>query len=169
VESGQHARKALIQLSMAKGATPAAAADAFIDQYSAAVKRRDATTVHGFPAAVVESELTTQDGTLAVLAYFIKKDAQVFVMYGITTPDEYPGRGSQFTAVMTGFAPVTDPAVLGKKPRRLKIVSAPTSGTMASVLRALGAGDDMLSELAVLNGRAREAQVRSGELIKIVQ
>ena len=70
---------------------------------------------------------------------------------------------------MEGFDGVRDRAVLNKKPRRVRIERARSSGNLSAVLRGLGTKEEMLSELAVLNGRGLEDRVRKGDWVKVVR
>ena len=66
------------------------------------------------------------------------------------------------------FKTVTDPAVLARKPMRVRIRQAPKAGTLRSTLLALGAADKDLEDLAILNGRELSIQVSAGTHIKTV-
>ena len=59
-------------------------------------------------------------------------------------------------------------AILDIQPHRVKIVRAPSSGDVATVLAGLGVPEDDLQEIANLNGRALDDQVELGDWLKIV-
>ena len=161
-------KNAMILFTLGKKPTPGEEADDFVSKNQATVHRRETATVHGFSALILESTDPSQNDTLRVLSYFIKKDSNLYVFHGFTAPADFSNHVGALTRVMSGFEQVRDQAVLDKQPRRLTIKPAPTSGSYSSVLKAMGAKEDLLKELAVLNGGTLEDRVEKGSMIKVV-
>ncbi|MEJ2720959.1 MAG: hypothetical protein P8181_07430 [bacterium] len=69
---------------------------------------------------------------------------------------------------MSGFDNVQDRSVLDKKPQRIRVRPAPVSGSIETVLRQMGTKEDMLRELAVLNGKTLSDPVKAGVWLKTV-
>ncbi|NIO28678.1 MAG: M48 family metalloprotease [Candidatus Latescibacteria bacterium] len=162
-------KKAAIQLTLGKSANPQQEADDFAAKNEATVKRRVSTTVHGFPATVLQTSVMDGDKELRVLSYFILKDQKVYIFHGFTTAELYGDYFPVFTQVMSGFDELQDHAALNKKPSVLRIEQAPKSGDLATVLGALGVDQDMWLELALLNGMTLSDRVQKGEWVKIVK
>jgi predicted Zn-dependent protease len=160
---------AYIQLTLGRAETAAATADAFIKNSGVEVVSRGAKKIHGFAAVVVVSNLTTDDGILRVVSYFIEKAPGVYEFHGITAAADFGKYEKSFREVMEGFREVTDPAALNKQPQRLRIAQAPSSGTMRSALQALGVESGMHDELSILNGLKPDEPVEKGYWIKIVE
>jgi predicted Zn-dependent protease len=165
---GSPDKKAVIQLTLGKEDSPALEAEKFAGGDGVSVVNRRNTTVHGFSAVVLETRIDTQDGALGVLSYFIEKDDYIFVFHGYALAEVYASYTQSFVSVMNGFEQVRDRAVLEKKPNRLRVRQATTSGSLGTVLRQMGMGDDMLEELAVVNGMKVSDPVQSGDWIKTV-
>lgn len=160
-------KKAAVQLTLGKSSSPATEVDEFVSKTGVTVQRKNQTSVNGFSAILVESSIAG-DEPLQILSSFISKDGKVFIFHGFTSPKLYASYSGSFRSTMMGFKKASDPAVLNKKPARLSIQRAPKSGTLASVLAALGTKQDMREELALINGMSLEDQVQQGDWIKIV-
>jgi predicted Zn-dependent protease len=99
----------------------------------------------------------------------LRKDDHTFVFHGVTASTDYAAQKATLVGVMDGFARVTDPGVLNKQPVRLRIERAPSSGTARAVLRALGAPEDKIDELALINGKKADDRVEKGTWMKLVR
>lgn len=158
-----------IQFTLSAASEPQQAASDFIGKMKATVLRRESTRVHGMPAFLLETKVETDRALLQVLSCFIEKQQKVYVLHGFTTPAMFSTFTQTFTAVMTDFDELRNPAALNKKPQRVHIVVAPHSGDLSSVLRAFNMKEEALKELAVLNGRQLEDQVAKGDYLKVVK
>lgn len=161
-------KQAAVKLTLGRTASPDTEADGFVEANNATVRRRVTTTVNGFPTTIVESSVASESGDLGVLSYFIKKDDNVYAFHGFTTADLFSSYLASFTQVMESFQSVTDPAVLNKKPMRVRIKRAPQSGRLSSVLSAMGVEQDMVSAVALLNGIVPDESVDQGDWLKVV-
>jgi len=161
-------KKALIQLRLAQGDSPAAAADAFISKNQVAVQTRESETIHGFPAVVVTSTGESEGMKIGIQSCFIQKDANVYAFHGYAESAAFSGYTAAFSQVWRGFEEARDPKVLGKKPSRLHVKQASKAGDLSSVLRGLGTPEKMLEDVAILNGRALTDRVEKGEWVKVV-
>ena len=162
-------KDAFVQMTMAKTESPGAAADQFIKDSGANVISRGNQTIDGLEAVVVTSDLVSQENTLRLQSYFVEMKPRVFVFHGVTTPADFSKYQAKLTSVPEGFRSVTDEGVLGRQPARLRIAQAPRSTTVAEALRQLGARDDMLDALALLNGMSPQEQVEAGYWLKLVE
>jgi predicted Zn-dependent protease len=165
---GSPDKKAVIQLTLGKADSPALQAQEFAAGDGVTVVARRNTTVHGFSAVVMETRIATEDGSLAVLSYFIEKDDHVFVFHGFTAAEDYAGHSQTFVTVMNGFDRVRDRSVIEKKPRRLRVRKATTSGSLVAVLKQMGTTEDKLAELAIVNGMNLSDPVQAGDWMKTV-
>ena len=162
-------QSAFVQLKLSPAAAPGVAADEFVKNSDATVLSRGNKRVHGHDAVVLTSGVQTENGELRVVSYFIGKQTTVYVFHGITSTADFDKFENPLKSVMEGFQNVTDPAVLNKQPRRLGIVQTKQSGTMRAALRAAGASDAMVDELALLNGMSPDDRVEKGYWLKVVK
>jgi predicted Zn-dependent protease len=161
-------KKAVMQLRLAQGDSPDAAADAFVSKNQLTVQSRRPEKIHGFSAVVVTSTGESEGMKLGIQSCFIQKDASVFVFHGYAELAVFAGYTDEFGRVSRGFEEARDPKVLGKKPSKVRVKQAPTSGELSGVLRALGTPDKLLEDTAIMNGRALSDRVEKGEWLKIV-
>ena len=133
------------------------------------------TTVNGLPAVATLSEQksqnpqTGQTQILRILSYFIEYQDKVYVFHGLSTETDFGSYLKLFESTMMGFNRVTNPSVLNKEPRRIRVVQVQRNGTLSDVLRNFNVPQDQMNELALLNNLELTDQVQAGELIKIIQ
>jgi predicted Zn-dependent protease len=161
-------QEAFVQMTLAKAESPDGAADQFIKESGAGIVSRGRKTIHGFEAVVVTSDLVSKENTLRLMSYFIEKKPHVYVFHCVTMPVDFSKYQARLSSVPEGFRSVTDEAILSRQPARLKIAQAPRSTTVADALRQLGASDEMVDELALLNGMTAQERVEAGYWLKLV-
>jgi predicted Zn-dependent protease len=96
----------IILFSVERGASPEAVARQFIAKSKARVIRFDRIAVNGLPAHRVISHMTTQQGAIRVMSYFIDKDGRIYVFHGFTSQPLFQSYASVFANTMGGFKPV---------------------------------------------------------------
>jgi predicted Zn-dependent protease len=160
---------AFVQMTLGKAETATAAADQFIKDSGATVVSRGSQTINGFDAVVTVSDLASQDQTLRLKSYFIEKTPHVYVFHGVTTQSDYAKYENLLASVPEGFRKVTAQNVLDRQPDRLSIARAPRSTTVSAALRELGANEEKLAELALLNGMRTDDRVEKGYWLKLVK
>ena len=160
--------KAIIQMTLTEAATATDAGQEFVKKNGVTVLSRRSNTLNGFPAHILVSEKTDEDGSIKIQSYFIDRGGKIYVFHGYCSPVDFDANAGTFELVMGGYKKVTDQGVLNVKPRRLRIREAPHSGSMSSVLTALGAEQGKVGDLAILNGRRPNDVVEKGALIKVV-
>lgn len=160
--------EAVVVLTTANGVTPDAAASQFQNQEGVQTIEKNSTTVNGFSAVRLRTNVQTEDGTLGVLSYFIRKDQLVYVFHGYTTSDRFGTYSSTFENIFTNFRRITDAGVLAVQPFRLDVFAAPRTDAFSSLVQVRsGTGLD-LNGLAILNQRQTGEQVTQGEHLKQV-
>lgn len=156
----------------AKGSTPSAAADAFLQQNGVKLLERRNVIVAGGGGVRTLARIEQAQGSQIVLSTFFTHGTGQWVFHGLTTDAAYRKLRDTLLLPAEGFAEETDPEVLGVKPYRLKVVTAPRSGSFRSVASSFalvpGSGIEDLESLAVLNGRGLDDPIREGESLKVV-
>jgi predicted Zn-dependent protease len=161
-------KKAVVQLRLGEGESTDQVADAFVEKNGVTVRSRRRTTIHGFPATVVQSGLKNEEQDLLILSTFIEKDGNIYAFHGYSAATVFTEYAGSFRTVMDGFEEVRDTAVLEKKPHRVYIKEVRASGRLSSAFRDLGVSEDMYEELAILNGLGLDDGVEKGYWLKLV-
>jgi predicted Zn-dependent protease len=159
---------AVMLFSMAKEASPSAAASSFVTNSNAVVKSSDPIQVNGMSAQRVISDLTTEQGVISISSYFIQKDNKIYVFHGYTGQAQFNNYLPSFNQTMGQFKNLTDPAKINVKPDRLVIKKTQRQGTLRSALQQFGVAQDKLEETAIMNGMNLDDNVAANTLIKVV-
>ena len=161
-------QNAVIMFSLDDAASPALASQNFAQNSSAVVSASDAVTVNGFNAQRTVSNLTTDQGELKVLSYYIAKDNKVYVFHGFSDTANFATYENNFSNTMSHFQRLTDPAKLNVAVKHIHVKTVNSTTTLRSALKANGIADADLEELSLVNGMLLDDQVKAGTKIKIV-
>ncbi len=161
--------KAVIIFALSSHGSYEKAARAFLQQSGAEVFESGRIQVNGLPAIWTTGRLRTRQGVLGMMTYFIQKDGEVCVFYGLCGVSQFKGYVPTFESTMRGFGRLTDPRRLNVKPDRIRVVPAPHDGFMRQILEELGTPGTKLAQWAIMNGMTLEQPVQAGKLIKIVE
>lgn len=163
-------QKAVMQLSLATDAKTLGPAEyvAALQQDGRIAGARGANeTIGGWAAWTGRLALPAKDGTTTTLsAAFVRQAPGRLLQFIAQVPDEATER-SVFQAVRS-LRPLSDPARARAMPARLRLVSAPESGTFESVYAKLGASGISASDAAILNGVDLAEGIQAGVWIKVV-
>ncbi|MGB6338778.1 MAG: M48 family metalloprotease [Candidatus Aminicenantaceae bacterium] len=161
-------QNAIILFSMAPEKTPSAAADAFLKESKAVVVKSERTQVNGMQARRITSDVTTEQGVIRVLSYFIQKDKTVYVFLGYTEQARFDSYSSVFDQTMSRFKKLTDSNKINVKAARLAVRKTSRQGSLRQTLKTLGVPEDKLEEHAILNGMKLDDALPGSTIIKIV-
>ncbi len=159
---------AAILFSRASGQSPSAAAEAFVKQSQAAVLSTESAQVSGMPAHRLMADVTTEQGVVRALSYFIQKDNAVFVFLGYAAQAQFDGYLSTFSQTMGRFRNLTDPKRINVQPERLAVKTTSSPGPLRQALQGFGVPQDKWEALAVLNGMKLDDLVSARTLLKVV-
>ncbi len=159
---------AVIIFSLGSESSPANAASKFLSDSKATVINQSTTSVNGLSAYQVNSEISTQDGMLRVLSYFIEKGNNIFVFHGFTAQSKFSTYQPVFHSTMTGFDELNDRNKINVSPDRIRIKKVNKSATLESTLLAMGAEKDNLEKLSLVNGMKLSEKVSPNMLIKTI-
>ena len=81
----------------------------------------------------------------------------------------FSGYRSLFENTMRGFRRPAHPEKLRRKPSRIAIRSVQKGGSLRQALKSMGAREDDLHTLALLNGMELDHTVQAGTLLKMVK
>jgi predicted Zn-dependent protease len=164
---------AIIMTAMAN-ADPATAANQFVQANKAQVVSGGPTTIGGFSAYQIQSNISVDDGNggtavLTALSAFISKGGALYVFHGYADQARFSSYASTFQSVEAGFAQVTNQAVLAVQPSRLQVFKAPRTDQFAALVQPSAQLNFSVNDLAILNERQVGDQVTAGTSLKQVQ
>lgn len=166
--------KAFTVFSLSQEKTLKAAADAEVKRHNLQVQRNLTFDVSGLPAYGMVSEQTSTDqatgktNTISVQTILIQYNDLIYLFHGICNKVDFGKYEQNFDYIMTNFKRLTDPSRLNTKPEIIDIVPVKNSGTMSKALSDYQTPSSKINEIAILNGMDPTAQVKKGDLIKIV-
>jgi predicted Zn-dependent protease len=159
---------AVFQLTMAKEASPGQALEKFAaNQAVSAVEKVD-VPVHGLQASSARFQAKTEGGQLAGLVTFVSHQGKTFQLMGLAPAAGFAAQEATFKQVQGSFGPLTDQAALSVQPARVKLVSAPSSMTLAERVSKQGSGLSA-EKVAILNQMDPATRLQAGQKVKIVQ
>ena len=122
-------------------------------------------TIGGYPAWVGRLQVTNSQGQSSILdaAYIQKSAGQMFELLGL--PGQHEG---EIFSTARSFRALTDPSRLNAEPNRVKVVTAPRTGTFQEVVGGLGPQAADVNTESILNNVEPDQTVHAGELLKIV-
>lgn len=161
-------QNAIIQLTLAQGSSPEAAAQQFFNQQGLAVGQTGRQTINGLSAVLGSFQAQTEQGVLQGLVMFVSHGGQVYQLLGYTPANAYASYDQAFQQAFRSFAPVTDPQLLNVQPNRVSIVRTTETMTLTQFNQRYPSAID-LNELAVLNQLSGGSEViPAGAMIKRV-
>jgi predicted Zn-dependent protease len=161
-------QNAVILFSMAPEKTPAAAADAFLKESQAVVVKSERAQVNRMPAHRIISDVTTEQGVIRVMSYFIQKGQTVYAFLGYTEQSRFNGYSSVFEQTMGRFNNLTDSRKINVKADRLDVRRTTTQGSLRQALRKFGEPENQGEALAIINGMRLDDAVPNNTFLKVV-
>ena len=161
-------QNAVILFSMAPEKSPALAAQAFIDESKAAVAKSESTKVNGMTAHRIISDVTTDQGVIRVMSYFIQKGQTVYAFLGYTEQSRFNGYSSAFEQTMGRFNNLTDSRKINVKADRLDVKRTTNKGSLRQALRKFGEPENQGEALAIINGMKLDDTVPGNTFLKVV-
>ncbi len=163
-----------IIFSLSSESTPEAASQKSLTDLKLSMVNSRELNINGAPAMEVLSQQVNQsaDGTqqtTKVLSCFIKKADKVYEFHGIADATTFDSYRPAFESTMKAFSDLNDPAKLNVKPDRIKIISIRSASvSLADAFEYYKVPKDKYEELALLNNKELDHQLKTGDLIKII-
>lgn len=166
--------QAAIQLRLAEGSDPTAAAQQFAQQNNLQVANSSQRNINGFPAVIMTAQTTPdpqaqqQQPTVVVKAGFISYGGNVYMLLGLTSAELFRQFELTFDNSIGSFKRATNQSILNRQPERLRIVTV-SGGTLRQALTSNGIPGDRLQEFSILNGMTLDTSLPKGTLIKVAR
>jgi predicted Zn-dependent protease len=149
---------AVMQLTLAQGASSDDAARRFFSQQGLQAGQVGRQNVNGNPAVVGYFQAQTQQGVIAGMAAFIEHGGRTYQVMAYTPGQRFRQYEPAFRQVIFSFDEMNDPAVLNVRPNRVDVVRTTRQMTLAEFNRQHPSVIP-LPELAILNQVENEAAV----------
>ena len=158
---------AMIQLTAGQGA-PTAALQQFLGQQGIQAGQVSSSAINGLPAASGYFQAQTENGTLAGLVSYISYGGNTYQLLTYTPATQLDAYNAMFQQVIASFAPLTDPAILSVKPRKVEVVKLPSRMTLAE-FNSRYPSSIPVEELAIINGVETGTTLAAGTEVKRVR
>jgi len=126
--------------------TEVAAATKFAIESGLVVASRKSVKVNGNNAEVLVGTVTTEQGALKLMVYFIKMGNNVYSIMGYSAAAGFANYESSFLATMKGFAKLTDQSKINRKPDRIRIKKVTSDMSFANALKSIGVAEDEMEQ-----------------------
>ena len=160
---------AVILFQASAGTSPGEASSQFVTKTKGTVVEKKSITVNGSPAQRLITDIASEQGTIRVLSYFIKKNKNIFVFHGYSAQTGFPQYQPLFETTMRQFKRLTDARKINVKPDRVRVKKVTRAGSLKNVLLALKVPNDQLEPTALLNGMHLTDRVPANTLVKIIE
>jgi len=159
---------AIIQLTLAQGNSPEAAARAFLGQQGIEAGQASTQTVNGIPAVASSFQAQTEQGVIQGLAAFFTYNGRTYQVLGYSPAQRFAAYGDVFRGSLGTFAPVTDARVLNVQPNTVDVVSLPQPMSLSQFAQRYPSTIP-LAEMAIVNQvEDPNSQLPSGTMLKQV-
>ncbi|NJC27886.1 M48 family metalloprotease [Neolewinella antarctica] len=167
-------QKAVMQMKLAQGTDPRAAAQEFIQGNNISVAQQSGNNINGLPAYTVigTAQQQAQQGQrqqsppIAVEASFISYGGNIYMIVGMAAEADFRRYQRDIEYTIQSFAQLTDQSKLNRQPERIKIVTNDRTQTIQQALIGQRIPQDRLQELSILNGMELNETMQKGMLYK---
>ena len=159
---------AIIQLTLAKGNSPEAAAQTFLSQQGIQAGQPSRETVNGVPAVASTFQAQTEQGVIQGVAAFFTYNSATYQVLGYAPAQRSAAYAEVFRQSLGSFGPVTDQRILNVQPNKVSVVRLAQAMTLTEFAQRHPSSIPV-TELAILNQiESPSAQIPAGTLLKQV-
>ena len=160
---------AAIELTLAEGSSPTAAASAFLNAQGIVAGQTVQEQVNGIPAIASTFQAQTEQGVLQGLAAFFQHNGRVYRVLSYSPQQRYGAYDAAFRQTLGSFDEVTDPSILNVQPKRVDIVRAQQTQTFAE-FNQRNPSSIPVAEAALINQLSSpSATIQQGTMVKVVR
>jgi predicted Zn-dependent protease len=161
--------QAILEFTFAREqASPEAAARAFAAQEGFNLADQEATRVNGLSAYAVSGTANTQQGELAIAAYFIEYDGNVYSLTGLTAASNFTRYRDNFASTFLSFDRLTNASILNRQPIRMEVIEASRTAPFRQFLQGRPMPIGMNEEgLAIMNNVQLGETISAGTMLKL--
>lgn len=167
-------QKSIMQIKLAQGNDPQAAAQSFVQQTKLTNVRSGNEPINGLPATTLLGDIVQQDQqsgqtqTIRVQAAFISYSSNIYMMLGMALPQDFNRYQRDISSAIGSFAELRDQSKLNRQPERIEIVTNSRQQSLQQALQGAGIPQARLQEFAILNGMELRETLPAGALFKSI-
>lgn len=158
---------AMIQLTLAQGSDPEAAARAFFGQQGLVAGTIGSTRIGGLPAVSGEFRAAAQGGAIRGLATFVAHRNAIFQLLAYAAEPAFADHDRTLRGSLASFARLTDPKALAVQPLRIQTVTLDRAMTLAEFHQRYPSAIP-LDKVALLNHAEPGTRFEKGAVLKRV-
>jgi predicted Zn-dependent protease len=158
---------ALIVVTLSDQSSPQAAEQQFFSQQGVQSGQTLQANLGGLPARARVFGASTQQGELRGIVAFVEKDNRVYRIMGYTPSQRWNTYDNVISDSISTFERVTDRNALNVQPKRLDVVSIPSSMTLDEFARRYPSTVDTAT-LAIINQADQNTRFPAGTEVKRV-
>lgn len=158
---------AMMELTLAEGSDPAAAARAFAAEEGITAGAPRTGAVNGLTAATVGFTASTDQTFLEGLAMFVRLGDHVFRLLGYAPRSRWRSYDGPIQASFGSFERLTDRDALNVQPWRLDVAEVDRNQTLAE-FHARQRSPASLDQIALINQMDPQTRLQRGQLVKTV-
>jgi predicted Zn-dependent protease len=160
---------AILQLTLAQGTSPTAAAQQFLSQQGVQAGQTFQQSINGIPAAGSYFQAQTEQGVVRGLAAFFIYGGNTYQLLSYAPAERFGAYDPTVRASIGSFRALTDSKLLNVQPRRIDVVTLTRTQSLAAQASSQGSSLSP-AELAILNGvPTADTPVERGTAVKIVK
>jgi predicted Zn-dependent protease len=161
-------KDAAVQLTIAKAASPAAAAQAFLSQQGVSAGRSTRRDLDGNDAVISEFQAETQNGVVQGYVTAVMHGNTVYQLVAYAPAGAFADKQRDLERIVTSFGTVRDKDILEVQPRRVEIVKLPRAMTLRQFEDRYPSSIS-LDELGLINQiDSADTEIPAGTLLKRV-
>lgn len=169
VQMAHSSGKAIMVLRLGQGESLEAAAQAVLQNNQLEMVESEKVTINGIPGIALLADQKQEQQTIRTLTFLLQYGDNIYNFMGISSLADFNNFYPIFNSTFTNFRPLTDQALIGRKPERIQVKTARQNGTLAQALASENVDKDRMQELAILNGMELDDRVEKGMLFKVVE
>jgi predicted Zn-dependent protease len=158
---------AIVVVSLSDQRSAQAAAQQFFSQQGIQEGQSAHADFGGLPGQARVFTAQTQSGEVEGVAAFTERGGKVYRLLGYTTSQRWGSYNSVISSSLGSFGPVTDRQALNVEPKRVDVVSLPSSMTLAEFAQRYPSTVDMQT-LAIINQADESTRFPAGTEVKRV-
>ena len=170
--------KALMMMTLARGASLQEAANSVVQQNNLQVLESSQVSINGLNAIAMIADVKPQQqqqqqqqqaASVRTMVYLIQHLNNIYLLLGASSINDFNNYSQYFSQTMKNFKTLTDPQKINKLPERVRIKTVRQAGTLQQTLMSYKVPGKRFEEMAILNGMNLTDKVGQGSLIKVIE
>lgn len=158
---------ALLAFTIAKEASPLAAAEALIARAGLTLQTSSDLQIGGMPALQFSGYIPTSSGQLPVSGTYVQHGAKVYAFLGYSRADVFAAARPVMEQVAGSLQEIANPAMRDIQPTRIEVIAAPRAAPFRELLpQSLAPGTDA-QDWAIMNQVELDETIPAGARLKL--